>query len=400
MKNRVHLVFLFLFAPFVIRAQTQTNDSVYTKKKLSIKEVNFVHGYYQQSGQNAAVEGGEGDETLQDFSNVISVSLLKGDAKGREHTFTAKVGVDYYSSASSDQIDPRTISGASSADVRVYPSFSWNVYNEEKRREFGANLALSTEYDYISSGFGFSLGGHSKDKNTNWVLRGQTYIDQWSLIYPIELRGREELSRSDRSSFSGSFVVSRVLTKRLQVALMADYVYQSGLLSTPYHRFYFANSNMATLEKLPEQRSKFPVGVRLNYFLGDRIIVKTWARYYSDNWGLKASTAQIELPFKLTSFMSVYPFYRYYDQQGIKYFFEKSVLEQGTSEFYTSDFDLSSFRSDFYGIGFRWAPPDGFIKSDWAKLKLGQIGIRYGHYQRSTGLQSDIISFQFKIVPI
>lgn len=392
------LTFLFL-APIFAYGQNPADSSAYKKRKLKLDEVNFVHGYYQQSGQNAAVDGGVGDEALMDISNVISVTLLKGDKKGREHSMGVKVGIDYYTSASSDRIDPRTISSASSADVRVYPSLTWNMYNESKRREFGANLAFSAEYDYTSSGFGVSYGGHSKNKNSNWVLRAQAYIDQWSLIYPIELRGREELSRSDRSSYSGSFVLSQVVNKRLQVAIMADYIHQAGLLSTPYHRFFFEGASLPTLEKLPEQRAKFPVGARLNYFLGDRMIIKSWARYYSDNWNLKSTTYQVEVPIKLTSFLSLYPFYRGNQQSGIDYFHERNSLVQGAADFYTSDFDLSSFTSDFYGIGFRWAPPGGLFSTDKIKLKWSELGLRYGHYERSTGLSADIISLHLKIKP-
>ena len=131
------LVIIFLLAPLMVKGQEASQDSgTYKKRKLSLQEINFVHGYYQQSGQNAAVEGGVGDEALMDISNVVSVTLLKTDKKGHQHTMGAKVGIDYYTSASSDNIDPRTTSGASSEDIRVYPTFFWNVYDEKKRTEF------------------------------------------------------------------------------------------------------------------------------------------------------------------------------------------------------------------------------------------------------------------------
>lgn len=359
----------------------------------------MANGYYQQTGQNAAVEGGVGDETLMDVSNILSVTLVKEDKKEREHTFGTKVGIDYYTSASSDNIDPSTITGESYSDVRVYPILFWDMYNPKKRHNFGFNLAFSSEYDYFSSGLGFNYGGHTKNKNTNWVIRGQAYFDQWSLIYPIELRGREQLPRSDRSSFSGSIVLSQVLTKRLHGAIMVDGIMQQGLLSTPYHRFFFANASLATLERLPESRLKIPVGMRLNYFLGDRIILKTWGRYYWDDWNLRSTTAQIEVPVKINSFLSVYPFFRYYNQQGVDYFYEKNTLNDQAALYYTSDFDLSTFTSQFYGVGVRWAPPSGVVNSDLLKLKLAQISLRYGHYERSTGLTANIVSVQFSIKP-
>ena len=140
-------------------------DSSYKKRKLSFEEANIVSSYYTQDGNNAAVTGGVGTQKLTDISNAIDVKLHMYDKHLRKHTFTGEIGIDHYTSASSDKIDPNTISSASSADTRYYPSLSWTMENEEKGRSIGAGISYSGEYDYQSFGANINFSKKTRDKN-------------------------------------------------------------------------------------------------------------------------------------------------------------------------------------------------------------------------------------------
>src|SRR3954468_19655257 len=135
------------------QSKTAEDSSLYKSRKLNLEEVNFVSGYYHQDGNNSAVTGGIGTEKLTDFANTIDLKLSKYDRKLRKHLVSVELGVDHYTSASSDNIDPRTISSASMSDTRFYPSASWNIQNEAKGTNFGINASYSKEYDYTSYGF-------------------------------------------------------------------------------------------------------------------------------------------------------------------------------------------------------------------------------------------------------
>ena len=102
-------------------------DSAYKPRKLTFEEANLVSSYYRQNGNNAAVTGGIGSEKLTDLSNSIDLKLYRYDGKNRRHSFTGELGIDHYTSASSDKIDPSTISSASHADTRFYPSLTWTM---------------------------------------------------------------------------------------------------------------------------------------------------------------------------------------------------------------------------------------------------------------------------------
>src|SRR6476620_6036528 len=122
-------IVLNLFAAF---AQSPQDSSAYISRKLSLEEANLVSSYYHQDGNNSAVTGGIGSEKLTDVANIIDVKFAKYDKRYRKHTFTVEAGIDTYTSASSDQIDSKANSSASSSDVRFYPSVSWSVENEKK----------------------------------------------------------------------------------------------------------------------------------------------------------------------------------------------------------------------------------------------------------------------------
>ncbi len=58
--------------------------------------------------------------------------MVKYDSKQRKNKFNLSVGVDHYTSASSDMIDLKANSSASHADTRIYPSLQWSRENESK----------------------------------------------------------------------------------------------------------------------------------------------------------------------------------------------------------------------------------------------------------------------------
>jgi hypothetical protein len=379
-------------------SQTTTDSSAYKNKKLKPTEINIVTGYYHQDGNLSPVTGGIGTEKLSDIATTLELKLNKYDSRNRRHDISFELGVDHYTSASSDKIDPHTISSASSRDTRIYPSVSYSITNEQKGNAISFNGAFSHEFDYNSFGGGVGFTKTSKDKNTEFNVKLQAYLDNLLVILPIELRTGTQQGRGEernypsaaRNSVSSSFTFSQSLTQRLQLSLLLDLVYQSGYLSTPFHRIYFTNGT-ETNEKLPSSRFKIPAGIRLNYFLGDKFIIRSFYRFYHDDWGLTAHTANIEVPIKLTSFLSVSPFYRYYTQNGVKYFAPyKSHL--ATEAFYTTDDDLSKFNSSTEGVGLRYAPPGGVF----GMQHLNNLELRFGHYKRTDGLNSNIITLALK----
>ncbi|MBU0697254.1 MAG: DUF3570 domain-containing protein, partial [Bacteroidetes bacterium] len=336
-------------------------------------------------------------EKLTDFSNTFDLQLSRYGKTGLKHTYNFEVGFDAYTSASSDNIDPNTRTGPSYSDVRIYPSISWDIANEQKGHSFGFDVSTSHEFDYSSFGGGLHYSKSSKDKNTDFDIKIKAFFDTWKVILPIELRpdnfggpGYQQNDRAPRNSFSGALSLSHVFTKNFQALIMVEPAYQQGLLATRYQRVYF-NNLASRAEYLPDNRLKLPIGARLNYFLGDNLVFRSFLRYYTDDWGIKSETAELETAIKLNPFASISPFYRYYQQSAADYF-AAYAKHSANDNFYTSDYDLSKFHSNYYGAGIRFAPPTGVLGIS----RVSMIELRYGHYTRSNGLNSNIVSINLR----
>ena len=384
----------------ILAAFSQSNqqaDSAYKKRKLTFEEANFVSSYYHQDGNHAAVTGGIGSEKLTDLSNSFDIKFIRYDKRNRKHSLTAEGGIDFYTSASSDMIDLKANSSASHSDIRFYPSLSWTRENEKKGTAIGGGLSFSNEFDYQSYGTNISFSRKTKNRSGELFVKLQTYLDAVSLVYPIELRtgntnnNREhDYATTPRNSFSGSATWSQIINKRLQILLDAEWIYQKGYLGLPFHRVYFAD-NSVHVEKLPSTRMKIPLGIRANYFIGDKFIIRTWYRHYHDDWNINSDALQVEAVVKVTPFFSITPFYRFYKQSAADYFAPYKI-HTAADAFYTSNYDLAEFNSNFFGAGFRIAPPNGVFKIQ----RINALELRYGHYQKTTGMNSNIISLHLK----
>jgi hypothetical protein len=320
----------------------------------------------------------------------------------KKNTLAVGLGFDYHSAASQAFVSK---TGASSpTGTRLYPSLDWTVENAKKGNTFGLGAYYSGEFNYQSLGADLHFSQKTADRNGEFSAKLQGYFDKVTLIYPSELEpatttdlngnengygdggGHRNYGSSPRTTLSASFSYSQMINSRLQVMLLGDVVTQHGYLGLPFHRVYFTNGK-DTVEHLPSSRFKLPVGFRLNYFLGDNIIIRSYYRYYTDNWGVHSNTIGLEVPYKITPFFSVSPFYRFYNQSAAKYFAPYET-HSPTDEYYTSNYEYSKFNANFFGVGFRIAPPKGVF--GWQGLH--EMEIRYGHYTQTTDLVSDVIS--------
>lgn len=462
MKIYQVILFLILFNAFAY-GQEKDTTIVFKKRVLESAEVDFMASYYNQDGTHSAVSGGIGSEKLTDVASNIVVSMPLND----DDVLTVDLGLSAYTSASSSNINPfestktgannptpwQASSGASGNDQLVSAVANYTHNSDDRNFIWNADLSFSNEYDYTSVGFGGGVSKLFNNKDTEISVKANAYIDQWRPIYPKELdqyaiygsnfqnqgemngvtildqNGQpssgylpskfQTLTSVNRNSYSVSFAFSQIVTKKFQFSVFFDLLQQQGLLSTPYHRTYFADNqhyyigqpqyiNEYTshnnggvyeladdIERLPDTRFKIPIGARFNYYINERFIVRTYYRYYTDDWNLTANTFNIEIPIKITERFTAYPMYRYYSQTQSKYFAPYQT-HLSTEQYYTSDYDLSTFNADQYGFGVSYT--DLFTSTKVFSFGLKNIDFRYNHYIRSDGLTANIATIGFKFI--
>jgi len=345
-------------------------------------------------------------------------------------------------------------SGASKSDQLVSVMANYSHSSDSRNFIWNSDVAFSNEYDYTSIGFGGGIAALFNEKNTEINLKANVYLDQWRPIYPTELHEYSkygtnflnqgyfsgvtvynengimatekylptkftDLSLTNRNSYSASFGFSQILSQRLQLSLFFDVLQQQGLLSTPYHRIYFAdktnffigqsqfianyesssNSGVFKLaddiERLPDTRFKLPIGARLNYYISERLVLRTYYRYYSDDWNIHAQTASIELPVKISDKFTVFPTFRYYNQTASQYYapYEKHL---STEQYYTSDPDLATFETKQIGFGVNYT--DIFASAKIWQFGLKNVDFRFHQYDRTDRLKASIATVAFKFI--
>lgn len=421
---------------FSFSQQAKDSVKVYKKRVLETTEVDFLTSYYSQDGDNAAVSGGVGTEELTDITANIIVSIPLND----DDVLTLDTGISAYTSASSSNVNPfdkgtadpfQASTGASSSDLWFNFTGNYSHSSDDRNQIWTAKASVSSEFDYSSIGFGGSYTRLFNEKNTELSISANIYLDTWKTIYPYELRPFSDggdgindalfiqntvtgnpnynpifndFSDKGRNSYSFGLGFSQILHKNVQGSLAFDLTKQSGLLSTPFQRVYFSDIDDSFIdnfqladanEKLPNNRLKIALGGRLNWYLNELLTIRTFYRYYFDDWGINSHTASIEIPVKITDKFTLYPSYRFYNQTAADYFaaYEKHL---STNNFYTSDYDLSKYSSNQFGFGVSYT--DIFSKAHIWKFGLKSIDVKFYKYDRNTTFNSSLITAGFKFI--
>ncbi|WP_439131100.1 DUF3570 domain-containing protein [Polaribacter sp.] len=474
-----------LISLFLVQTITAQKDStnVYKKRVLETTEVDFIASYYVQNGDNASVTGGIGNEFLTDAASSIIISMpLNAD-----DLLTIDAGISAYTSASSSNGNPfdstgasgnryddddeyddksrakaaNTIgspwvasSGASKSDVWSTVNIDYSHTSDDRNFTWNANTSFASEYDYTSVGFGGGLLKQFNEKNTTFGINAKVYLDNWSPVYPTELKSYKlvngnlkqgfftgitildqngnastnwkpldgkfnVIQNKARNTYAVSVSFSQILSKNAQISIFLDVINQQGWLANPLQRVYFKDvanyyignassiSNYTfsnnkdvfqladDIERLPHSRIKIPLGMRFNYYVNETFVVRTYYRYYFDNWGLQSHTASLEVPIKISDKFTLYPAYRFYTQTAANYF---APYDQhlSTEKYYTSDYDLSPFNSNQFSFGFSYT--DIFAKTHLYKLGLKSLDLKYYRYDRNTTFGSNLVNVALKFV--
>ncbi|MCG8750327.1 DUF3570 domain-containing protein [Tenacibaculum finnmarkense] len=192
------------------------------------------------------------------------------------------------------------------------------------------------------------------------------------------------------------------INSRLNASVTAEVIIQKGILNTPFHRVYFNDGitqeqfKHVKSEKLPKSRVKKALGFRANYFVSNFLVTRLFYRWYTDDFGIKASSFEIETPIKLGDGFTLYPFYRFHTQTKSDYF-EAYGAHNLDAEYYTSDYDLAKFTTNKYGVGMKFSPVNGvlgFKINKKREFQFKSLEFRLSRFKRSTGLEATSITLK------
>jgi hypothetical protein len=406
MKNK-YLTLAMLTAVLHVSGQADNKrivgkgrDSLYKKQRISTTDIQVLFSYYTQDGDHSAITGGRGTEWLHVYAPEFTIIHRPDSIR----SLRLNGGIDVITSASIDNID-FVSSSASRTSARLHLSPSYSYLLRRSRTRLGISSGFSIESAYLSFPAGLFVSHINKSGSREISASFQGFFDDLrygrlskdytgplQLVYPFELRDTSWFSIYRRNSYNFEIAFYQVINARMQFAVFPEFVLQKGLLCTPYHRVYFNDGQTERVEKLPTERRKFPLGLQLNYFAGDRVILRSYYRYYHDDFGITAHTFQLEVPVEITHSLTLSPLLRFYTQTAALYF--RPYKEHDLREvYYTSDYDLSKFSSFKAGLTVRYSPlhPLGH------HYFFDAVTLRYTDYRRSDGLTGQSLSLLLEL---
>jgi hypothetical protein len=236
-----------------------------------------------------------------------------------------------------------TTSGAS-GDLRHAGDL--NVTRYFSRGTLSVGTSFSQESDYISRGCSLNGTWSTESKNTTFSLGTAYSSDTVDLNRPAVIASKYSAEPGKKKVFSALFGVTQVISQNdiVQVTVTATHGY--GYYSDPYK----------DPDVRPDKRNMFTFMKRWNHHFAstDGTSRLSW-RYYTDSFGIKSHTIDLEYVQPLSNGWEITPMVRYYSQSSANFYVSSAgnplVATPTTGlTFYSEDQRLSAFGAFSYGI--------------------------------------------------
>jgi hypothetical protein len=333
-------------------------------------------GYQSKAGQ-APPFLGAGSERLTVFQPQFLVVLRQN-----EHlTHRIWVPIDVVTSASANAIDsgkpPDMLSQASRQNQAI--ALDWTtIYQSAKAVTASAHNAFHVEENFRSWSTG--VGGTAGFVDDLTVVSANA-IEIFDWFSGFDVVGNKT-GRVNRATTSGNVGLTQILTPTTVAHVNYGLSSQIGTLSNTWNSLPLDTGQRLT-EQVPRHRTRHALVARFAQWLPWDGALKGFYRFYADDWGLVAHTAEVQLLQRLSPQLYARGSYRWYTQTGVDFF---TLLGDPRNSFYTADSDLG--RLDTQTAGFK-------LSAELPQLFQGcHVDLGYERYWRSDGLTVSVALWQ------
>jgi hypothetical protein len=351
----------------------------------------YGYGYQSQAGPLL----GRGSERATILEPQLQIVAFQGDRL--RHVLT--VPVDVVSAASPDAID----TGPKSADVvsgasrkNVAGTIDWSATDRvDPASDVSMRIGLHLEEPFRSWHGGIG-GSHAFADGDTVVAASAIEVFDW--FDRFDITGHRQ-GRTDRSSTTGSIGITQVVTPTTVVTGNYGLTVQRGELGNTWN-----SVPLATMERgpeiLPDERVRHALVGRMSQFLPWNGALRLYYRFYADDWGLVAHSAEGQLTQRISPSVYVGALYRFHTQTGAAFFttLAGQARQDGgahspglstnlsTDPRRTADSDLAPLQSHTIG---------GKIVIDLPldkQVRLIHFELAYERYFRTNDLHMDIVT--------
>jgi hypothetical protein len=301
-------------------------------------------------------------------------SVLVRKKMAEKYAVTANYYMDMVTSASIDV----QVSGASQYKEER-DQYSLGLEYLRGKTTYNLNYTNSKENDYtaetVSFGISQDLFGDLTTISMGFSRGNDEVRKKDTITGGIDPNFHEPIDR-----WSYRVGVSQILTKSLIATLNLEVITDEGYLNNPYRSYRYVNPTDPRLFSLateiyPHTHTSNAVALNARYFLPYRAAVYGGYRFYTDTWGIGASTIELGYihPWREWTFEASY---RYYSQDHADFY--SDLFERANEQnFMGRDKELSTFMSNSLRIGATYE----FARTGWRFVKRGTLNFFYDRIQ-------------------
>jgi hypothetical protein len=349
-----------------------------------IDAVNLRYTHFEQNGHGYQSQAGAPGFPGSEAATIEQGQLEVVAHQGPRLTHRIWIPFDAITAASPDAVDAVKDIGGHILDA---------VSNASRHNEAGTLEVLSTYQMDPRTAFSVHGSFHIEEVFRSWTLGGgavRSFADDNAVLSvsvnqvldwfdTFDIHGNRE-ARGFRSSTNANLGLSQLLSPDTVVSINYGVTVQSGILSNTWNAVPLPLRQLEQ-EAVPSQRQRHAFVGRLAEYLPWRGALRLFYRFYLDDWGLMAHTAEGELLQRITPWLYLRGNYRYHWQSGVDFY---TQLANPSAQFRTADSDLAPFTAQTLGI---------FAAADVRAIKrLRELHLDFGYerYFRSNSLTANI----------
>ncbi len=282
---------------------------------------------------------------------------------------SVSVGLNHYvDNVTSATIDVE-VSGASEyTENREENSIAIDYLRDKTTVSLGYGTSIENDYDATSLSLGISqdMFGDLTTVAISFAMGDNIVGDSTDETF-------EEDNKSRRYRVS----LSQILTKNFVMAFALETITDEGFLNNPYRFVRFVDGGTYSLgpEEYPNTRTSNAIAVRGNYYLEQRAAIHGGVRFFSDNWGIDATTLELGYTMPYGEHWIFEATARFYSQSDAEFYSDLFPF-QNSQTYFARDKELSEFDSTTVGVGATYEFGRG-----WQAIERGSLGINVDFIQ-------------------
>ena len=274
------------------------------------------------------------------------------------------------------------VDNVSSASIDVVTSGA-SAYGE-KRKQYSVSGDYLHGKTIVSGGLSNSSESDYEADTYFFDVSQDFFGDLTNLSFGYSL-GEDEVSQNGNDEFSEDitrhnfrFGLTQILTPNLVAGFNYELITDEGYLNNPYRSYRYLTDPLDpqagfswAREVYPDTRTSDAFALRLRYAMPWRAAVGGSYRYFTDDWGIDAHTAEVSYTHVLYDRLTVDLKYRYYTQSEADFYSDLFLApSQDEKDYRGRDKELSEFDNHTASAYFSYALPFGERYVDKAALSL------------------------------